>query len=74
MMNKNMMGQMPGMQDTAGIAMQQALAAQEQARLQARGVQQPTYQANGVNPAFAAVTNGVMGDITTRNNAMKGLI
>lgn len=29
MMNKNMMGQMPGMQDTAGIAMQQALAAQE---------------------------------------------
>ena len=74
MMNKNMMRQMPGMQDTAGIAMQQALAAQEQARLQARGVQQPTYQANGVNPAFAAVTNGVMGDITTRNNAMKGLI
>ncbi len=74
MMNKNMMGQIPGMQDTAGIAMQQALAAQEQAQLQARGMQQPTYQTNGVNPAFGAVTDGVMGDITARNNAMKGLI
>ena len=30
MMNKNMMGQIPGMQDTAGIAIQQALAAQQQ--------------------------------------------
>jgi len=74
MINSNMMGQVPGVQDTAGIAMQQALAAQEQAQLQARGMQQPTYQANGVNPAFAAVTNGVMGDIEARNNAMKGLI
>jgi hypothetical protein len=55
MVNMNMMGQMPGVQDTSEIAMQQA-----QAQLQARGMQQPTYQANGVNPAFAAVTNGVM--------------
>lgn len=74
MMNKNMMGQMPGMQDTATIAMQQALAAQEQQELQARGMQQPAYQTNGVNPAFGAVTDKVMGDITARNNAMKGLI
>jgi len=67
MINSNMMGQVPGVQDTAEIAMQQA-------QLQARGMQQPTYQANGVNPAFAAVTNGVAGDITARNNAMNGLI
>ena len=65
----NMMGQMPGVQDTSEMAMQQA-----QAQLQARGMQQPTYQANGVNPAFAAVTNGVMGDIETRNKSMQGLI
>jgi len=65
----NMMGQMPGVQDTSEMALQQA-----QAQLQARGMQQPTYQANGVNPAFAAVTNGVMGDIETRNKSMQGLI
>jgi len=65
----NMMGQMPGVQDTSEMAMQQA-----QAQLQARGMQQPTYQANGVNPAFAAVTNGVMGDIEARNKSMQGLI
>ena len=69
MVNMNMMGQMPGVQDTSEMAMQQA-----QAQLQARGMQQPTYQANGVNPAFAAVTNGVMGDIETRNKSMQGLI
>jgi len=74
MMNTNMMGQIPGMQDTGEMAMQQAMAAQQQAQLQARGMQQPTYQANGVNPAFAAVTNGVMGDIEARNKSMKGLI
>ena len=65
MVNMNMMGQMPGVQDTSEMAMEQAMAAQQQAQLQARGMQQPTYQANGVNPAFAAVTNGVMGDIVT---------
>jgi len=65
----NMMGQMPGVQDTSEMAMQQA-----QAQLQARGMQQPTYQANGVNPAFAAVTNGVMGDIEARNKSTQGLI
>jgi len=70
----NMMGQMPGVQDTSEMAMQQAMAAQQQAQLQARGMQQPTYQANGVNPAFAAVTNGVMGDIEARNKSMQGLI
>jgi len=48
--------------------------AQEQMQLQGRGMQQPTYQANGVNPAFAAVTNGVMGDIEARNKSMQGLI
>ena len=64
-----MMGQIPGMQDTSEMAMQQA-----QAQLQARGMQQPTYQANGVNPAFAAVTSGVMGDIEARNKSMQGLI
>jgi len=69
MVNMNMMGQMPGVQDTSEMALQQA-----QAQLQARGMQQPTYQANGVNPAFAAVTNGVMGDIETRNKSMQGLI
>ncbi len=69
MVNMNMMGQMPGVQDTSEMAMQQA-----QAQLQARGMQQPTYQANGVNPAFAAVTNGVMGDIEARNKSMQGLI
>jgi hypothetical protein len=69
MINANMMGQIPGMQDTSEMAMQQA-----QAQLQARGMQQPTYQANGVNPAFAAVTNGVMGDIEARNKSMQGLI
>ena len=69
MINANMMGQIPGMQDTSEMALQQA-----QAQLQARGMQQPTYQANGVNPAFAAVTNGVMGDIETRNKSMQGLI
>ena len=74
MVNMNMMGQMPGVQDTSEIAMQQAMAAQQQAQLQARGMQQPTYQANGVNPAFAAVTNGVMGDIEARNKSMQGLI
>jgi len=67
----NMMGQMPGVQDTSEMALQQA---QAQAQLQARGMQQPTYQANGVNPAFAAVTNGVMGDIEARNKSMQGLI
>jgi len=70
----NMMGQMPGVQDTSEMAMEQAMAAQQQAQLQARGMQQPTYQANGVNPAFAAVTNGVMGDIEARNKSMQGLI
>jgi hypothetical protein len=69
MINANMMGQIPGMQDTSEMAMQQA-----QAQLQARGMQQPTYQANGVNPAFAAVTSGVMGDIEARNKSMQGLI
>jgi hypothetical protein len=69
MINANMMGQIPGMQDTSEMALQQA-----QAQLQARGMQQPTYQANGVNPAFAAVTNGVMGDIEARNKSMQGLI
>lgn len=71
-----MMGQVPmgNMDATSDIAMQRALAAQEQAQLQARGVQQPTYQTNGVNPAFTAVTDGVMGDIITRNNSTKGLI
>jgi hypothetical protein len=69
MVNMNMMGQMPGVQDTSEMALQQA-----QAQLQARGMQQPTYQANGVNPAFAAVTNGVMGDIEARNKSMQGLI
>ena len=64
-----MMGQIPGMQDTSEMAMQQA-----QAQLQARGMQQPTYQANGVNPAFAAVTSGVIGDIEARNKSMQGLI
>jgi len=65
----NMMGQMPGVQDTSEMALQQV-----QAQLQARGMQQPTYQANGVNPAFAAVANGVMGDIEARNKSMQGLI
>ncbi len=74
MVNMNMMGQMPGVQDTSEMAMQQAMAAQQQAQLQARGMQQPTYQTNGVNPAFAAVTNGVMGDIEARNKSMQGLI
>jgi hypothetical protein len=74
MVNMNMMGQMPGVQDTSEMAMQQAMAAQQQAQLQARGMQQPTYQANGVNPAFAAVTNGVMGDIEARNKSTQGLI
>ena len=74
MVNMNMMGQMPGVQDTSEMAMQQAMAAQQQAQLQARGMQQPTYQANGVNPAFAAVANGVMGDIEARNKSMQGLI
>jgi hypothetical protein len=74
MINANMMGQMPGVQDTSEMAMQQAMAAQQQAQLQARGMQQPTYQANGVNPAFAAVTDGVMGDIEARNKSMQGLI
>ncbi len=74
MVNMNMMGQMPGVQDTSEMAMEQAMAAQQQAQLQARGMQQPTYQANGVNPAFAAVTNGVMGDIEARNKSMQGLI
>mgnify|MGYP000474443695 FL=1 len=69
MINANMMGQIPGMQDTSEMAMQQA-----QAQLQARGMQQPTYQVNGVNPAFAAVTDGVMGDIEARNKSMQGLI
>jgi hypothetical protein len=74
MVNMNMMGQMPGVQDTSEMAMQQAMAAQQQAQLQARGMQQPTYQVNGVNPAFAAVTDGVMGDIEARNKSMQGLI
>ena len=69
MINANMMGQIPGMQDTSEMALQQA-----QAQLQARGMQQPTYQANGVNPAFAAVTSGVMGDIEARNKSTQGLI
>jgi hypothetical protein len=74
MINLGMMSQMPGAQDTSEMAMQQAMAAQQQAQLQARGMQQPTYQANGVNPAFAAVTDGVMGDIEARNKSMQGLI
>ena len=69
MITANMMGQMPGVQDTSEMAMQQA-----QAQLQARGMQQPTYQANGVNPAFEAVASGVMGDIEARNKSMQGLI
>jgi hypothetical protein len=69
MINANMMSQIPGVQDTSEMAMQQA-----QAQLQARGMQQPTYQVNGVNPAFAAVTDGVMGDIEARNKSMQGLI
>ena len=69
MINANMMGQIPGMQDTSEMALQQA-----QAQLQARGMQQPTYQTNGVNPAFEAVASGVMGDIEARNKSMQGLI
>jgi len=71
MINANMMGQIPGMQDTSEMALQQA---QAQAQLQARGMQQPTYQTNGVNPAFEAVASGVMGDIEARNKSMQGLI
>ena len=74
MVNMNMMAQMPGVQDPSEMAMQQAMAAQQQAQLQARGMQQPTYQANGVNPAFAAVTDGAMGNIEARNKSMQGLI
>ena len=74
MVNMNMMGQMPGVQDPSEIAMEQAMAAQQQAQLQARGMQQPTYQTNGVNPAFAAVTDGAMGNIEARNKSMQGLI
>ena len=74
MVNMNMMGQMPGVQDTSEMAMQQAMAAQQQAQLQARGMQQPTYQTNGVNPAFAAVTDGAMGNIEARNKSTQGLI
>jgi hypothetical protein len=74
MVNMNMMGQMPGVQDPSEMAMQQAMAAQQQAQLQARGMQQPTYQTNGVNPAFAAVTDGAMGNIEARNKSMQGLI
>lgn len=70
----NMMGQMPGVQDPSEMAMEQAMAAQQQAQLQARGMQQPTYQTNGVNPAFAAVTDGAMGNIEARNKSMQGLI
>lgn len=32
MINTNMMGQIPGMQDTSEMAMQQAMAAQQQAQ------------------------------------------
>jgi hypothetical protein len=74
MVNMNMMGQMPGAQDPSEMAMEQAMAAQQQAQLQARGMQQPTYQTNGVNPAFAAVTDGAMGNIEARNKSMQGLI
>lgn len=74
MVNMNMMGQMPGVQDPSEMAMEQAMAAQQQAQLQARGMQQPTYQTNGVNPAFAAVTDGAMGNIEARNKSMQGLI
>ena len=74
MVNMNMMGQMPGVQDPSEMAMQQAMAARQQAQLQAKGVQQPTYQTNGVNPAFAAVTDGAMGNIEARNKSMQGLI
>tara|TARA_R110001606_G_C14921224_1_gene596666 strand:- start:153 stop:335 length:183 start_codon:yes stop_codon:yes gene_type:complete len=48
--------------------------AQEQARLQGRGVQQPTYQTGGVNPKFGAVAAGVMGDIDERNNSTYNLV
>jgi hypothetical protein len=74
MINLGMMSQMPGAQDTSEMAMQQAMAAQQQAQLQAKGMQQPAYQANGVNPAFTAVASGVMGDIEARNKSMQGLI
>jgi len=65
----NMMGAIPGMEDTSQMAMD----AQMQEKLQARGMQQPTYQANGVDPRFEAVANGVGGDIVARNNAMNYL-
>ena len=51
MINKNMMGQMPGMQDTAEIAMQQA-------QLQARGMQQPP---SPFSPQALQIAQGIYG-------------
>lgn len=61
----------PMMDPLAAVAQYQA---QEQARLQGRGVQQPTYQTGGINPKFGAVAAGVMGDIDERNNSTYNLV
>tara|TARA_B100000768_G_scaffold71803_1_gene68807 strand:+ start:7264 stop:7530 length:267 start_codon:yes stop_codon:yes gene_type:complete len=55
-------------------AMTPSFEEQEQMKLQGRGVQQPTYQTGGINPKFAGVAAGVMGDITARNNSTFNLV
>ena len=71
-----MMGQMPmgNIDTTSDMALKQVLAAVQQRQLQARGMQQPNYQTNGVSPLAKAAGEKIYGDIMTRNNSMKGLI
>ena len=61
----------PMMDPLAAVATEQA---QEQMRLQGRGVQQPAYPTGGINSKFAGVATGVAGDIIARNNSTYNLV
>ena len=66
----NMMGAIPGMADTAQMAMD----AQMQEKLQARGMQPAAAPNNAATSQAQAVASGIYGDMNARNNSTKGLI
>ena len=57
MVNMNMMGQMPGVQDTSEMAMQQAMAAQQQAQFTPQTLQAGQAIYGTPEQKLAAITN-----------------
>jgi hypothetical protein len=80
MVNMNMVGQMPGVQDTNEMAMQQAQQMQAQAPMPTYGAMTQTAPARGmavnnaVMPGQLAVNEAVNGDEIQRQRSMQGLV